>query len=1135
MLNNIFSLNKGKLLEIKEAVAKGRDSMVFYAHETNRCHITACLNKPFLYIAGDIVSAQRIHEILSDYCSGEVVLIPEKEDVLITMQIENQISIFNRISALYKMYSGNICGAVITIEGLMQLYPNIENFKNNIVEFVKGQAYDTSMFADKLIQMGYKRKDIAEEICAFVIRGDVLDIFPCGENMPLRIEFFGDTIDRIRRISAETMLSTEELDSYTLLPASDILIPQNCVEGILNKAKKAKRNKSARLMEIVDSECEKFYLNSSNPLRTFLIPLMREHFDSIYKYLPENTIVVFDDVRMTDDKLKLYQNSFASRVKSLIQGGKLLPEHNNSILSRNEIYDIPFTKLGFSKITSINPVFAPKESFAVRTQPVTKYYLSIQELFEDLKNFELNNFYVKLFASDKKSAEELQSLLRENMMAVDINGNGLISIILGNVGYGFVYPQEKLVAIGYKDYTRQVAKIRAAKHKRQAFILPAKGDYVVHEKHGIGISEGIQKIETSSGAKDFYVVLYRGGDRLYLPADQLDTLEKYNGADTPILHKIGGAEFERVKRRVRESVKAMAIDLLSLYQSRYRQKGFIYQPDTVWQEEMEKDFEYAETDDQLIAVNEIKEDMEKGRIMDRLLCGDVGYGKTEVALRAIFKTVMDNKQAVILAPTTILAQQHYNLITTRFNKYKLNIDLLSRFVPPKQIEEALKRIENGKTNIIVATHRVLSSDVKFHDLGLLVLDEEQRFGVEHKEKLKTYKNKINILSLSATPIPRTLHMALSGIRDISTLEEPPKDRLPVETYVTEYSDSLLISAVNKEISRGGQVFILYNRVASIDSFYKKTIGLLDKNISVIYAHGQMREDALEDRIRDFYENKAQVLISTTIIENGIDLPNANTLFVIDSDRLGLSQLYQLRGRVGRSNILAYAYFTVQEGKVLTENAVKRLDALMENTELGSGFRIAMRDLEIRGAGNVLGREQHGQMEKVGYEMYLKLVQEGIEEAKGAQIEKKEEIELAIDGSYALPENYITESRARVSFYRKVSLLSTIEEARDYQVQLNNMYGKMPYEVMNIIRISLIKNLAQKIRASKVAIGGNGIGVYFRDEKALSNEKLMNTVSDFANYVLLVPSEQPVIVFSNKYANQTARIKSVLRFLCSSVC
>ncbi|HKL73995.1 MAG TPA: transcription-repair coupling factor [Clostridia bacterium] len=1133
MLDKNYSLTTGKLLELKNAVQNGLDSIVFFALDTNRYHIASNLDRPFLYVCGDIVCAQRATDILNEYSKKEVILIPEKEDVLIPRQIQNLSSVYQHNLSLYKLHTNKVAGAVITLEALMQLYPSLEIFKENTLNVTISDTLDLNELAKKLIQMGYGRKDIVENETNFSIRGDILDIFPLGHDAPVRVEFFGDTIEKIRKFSLETMLSTEELDSLTVLPASYILVPPNELNGILNKVKRAKRNVDAKFNEYINAESETFFANPNSSLRSFFLPFMRNLFTRIYDYLPTDSVVIFDDTKLTDDKFRLYYNSFIARVKNLIASNKLLEDHTQSVLSYEETFDIPFTKLGFGKITSNVTLFKPREVLTIKSQPVPKYYLALNEMYDDLRNFEFNGFKVRIYAKDARSATELQTLLRDNMLAININvdEDAQVGILIGDISYGFIYPSEKLVVIGYKDYLRQTVRTKSALHKRQAFTLPGKGDYVVHEKHGIGISEGIQRVTTSSGAKDFYVVLYRGGDRLYLPADQLDTLEKYNGIDAPALHRIGGAEFERIKKRVKESVKAMAIDLLALYQSRFQQKGYVYPSDTVWQEEMEKDFEFTETDDQLIAISEIKQDMEKGKIMDRLLCGDVGYGKTEVALRAVFKTCIENKQAVILAPTTILAQQHYNLICARLNKFKFKIELLSRFVPPKNIKEALKRIATGESQIIVATHRVLSKDVKFNDLGLLVLDEEQRFGVEHKEKLKVYKNKVNILSLSATPIPRTLHMALSGIRDISTLEEPPKNRLPVETYVTEYNDNLLINAVSKEISRGGQVFILYNRVATITSFYDKVRSLFDDSVNIILAHGKMSEEMLEDRIRDFYDNKAQVLISTTIIENGIDLPNANTLFVIDADNLGLSQLYQLRGRVGRSNVLAYAYFTVREGKVLTENAIKRLNAIMDNTELGSGFKIAMRDLEIRGAGNVLGREQHGQMEKVGYEMYLKLVQEGIDEIKGMVTRPKKEIELSVDGTFALNEDYITDNRARVSFYRRISTLNSLEEARSYQKQLEEMYGKCTSEVINIIRISLIKNLAQKLNVERVVIGDKGVGLYFYSNDILTNEDTMGAISEFSSFAVLVPSSPPAIIFNGKKLTQIKRIKMVLEFLC----
>ncbi len=1133
-LDKVFNLDRGNLAAVKDSLDHGKNTVVFFAAEYNRLHIASALNRPFLYVVSDLIAARKAVDCLSEYSLGNIELMPEREDVLISRQGTNYGLLNERIRILAKLMSGEITGVVITADALTQYYPNSTILKDSIITVEAGEIIDTDKLAERLVYAGYRRKSAAESNGEFLLRGDVLDIFPIGEDSPIRINFFGDTVESIHRFSVDTMLSGGRLEEITIFPSTDILVPANEVEGILNKVKRARKNCSDSLTERINAECERFLTNPSSPLNTFFIPFIKQYLGTIYEYLPDNAVVIFDDTKQTEDKLRVNYNRFIQRVKSMHESDLCLKEHSESILNLEQIKDFYHAVLGFGRITSQIGLFTPKEIFSIKTQALPAFYNNMPDFFEQLKALNRNGATVRIYVKDEISLAALAETLRREFIGVetDVKDNTPCGIIVGKVSHGFIYPNEKLVLIGINDVNRKVDRIKSLSRKKIVFELPEKGDFVVHEKHGIGISEGMQRVATSSGVKDFYVIAYRDGDKLYLPADQLNTVEKYNGATAPALHRLGGAEFERVKNRVKSSIKAMAIDLLSLYQSRYQKKGHKYQPDTVWQKEMEEDFEYTETDDQLIAISEIKQDMESGKIMDRLLCGDVGYGKTEVALRAIFKTVIEGKQAAILAPTTILAQQHYNLICARMNKFKLKIDLLSRFVPNKDIKASLEKIKKGESNIVVATHRILSRDVEFYDLGLLVLDEEQRFGVEHKEKLKLFRNKVNILSLSATPIPRTLHMALSGIRDISTLEMPPKNRLPVETYVTEYNDNLLKDAVNRELSRNGQVFILYNRVQTIEKFYHKVCSLFDENVNIIYAHGQMEETVLEDRIKEFYDNKAQVLISTTIIENGIDLPNANTLFVLNADNLGLSQLYQLRGRVGRSEVPAYAYFTVPEGKVLTTNAVNRLEALMDNTELGSGFKIAMRDLEIRGAGNLLGREQHGQMEKVGYEMYLKLIKEGIDEIQGKTVDEEREIEMKIDGDYVLDENYITESKERVNFYRRVSCLTNREEGQEYYNNLKETYGQPPVGVNNIIRLGIIKNLAQKHSIAKVSITKNGTGLFFYDTKCLTNEKLFAAISCLGKNCVLSMTEPPAVIFNDKKLSMNDKIKLVLNFLLS---
>ncbi|MFA6865896.1 MAG: transcription-repair coupling factor [Clostridia bacterium] len=1133
-MNQFFPLNTGKLLELKTSLDNDENCVVFFAQQTNRCHIASQLNRPFIYVVSDLVVAQQTVDILSQYCDKKVEIMPEREDVYIDRQVDNLNTVWDRVNILNELINGDIFGLVVTIDSLVQLYPSKQMFLSNTIKLEKNTEINIDNFINTLINMGYVRQSLVENVSSFSIRGDIVDIFPIGEASPYRIEFFGDTIENIKQLDLDSMLCNNEFEFLTILPSSDILVNYDMVESILRNVNKELRLNKQKVNEHIDNLVNNFRNKPSSALNTYFLPFISNNCDTIYSYLAPEAIVVFDDVKLIDDMLQLYQNSASSRLKELIKDNKALPIHKNSIYNKQTLYDISHTILGFGKITSQVPIFEPQKVYSIKTQNVPKFHLAITELYNNLKNYELSGFTVRLFAKDNERALVFQKNLQENMISVPISDTSRpISIEIGNIDYGFIYLNEKLVSIGIKDYSRPIILRKSLAQKKSTFILPEKGDYVVHDIHGIGISEGMQKVETTSGVKDFYVILYREGGRLYLPANQLNTIEKYNGLESPALHKLGGAEFERVKQRVKLSVKKMAFDLLNLYQTRFAQKGYKYPEDTQWQSDMENDFEYVPTDDQLIAINEIKQDIEQGKIMDRLLCGDVGFGKTEVAIRAIFKTVLENKQVVLLAPTTILAQQHYNLIRARFNKYDLNIALLSRFVHPKQQKEVLKQLESGTVNIVIATHRILSKDVHFFDLGLLVLDEEQRFGVEQKEKLKVFKNKVNILSLSATPIPRTLHMALSGIRDISTLEIPPKNRLPIQTYITEYNDNLLISAVQKEVNRGGKVFILYNRVATIEKWYDHIKSILPESIRIIMIHGQMQEDLLSRKISDFYEGKAEILLSTTIIENGIDLPDANTLFVLDADKLGLGQLYQLRGRVGRSNVLAYAYFTIKENKVLNEKARKRLDALMDNTDLGSGFKIAMRDLEIRGAGNVLGKEQHGQMGKVGYDMYLKLVQEGIDELKGLTSTHLQETRIIIDGDYYLDEDYIVTSRERVAFYKRVSLLSNREDARQYQNKLEETYGKLTPNVLNIIRLGLMKNLAKKLQIKKITISAKDTILEFVDNTAFTNEGLIGAISDYNKYALMVPSDPPTIVFSTKKLSQKSIIKLILDFLVLS--
>lgn len=1127
-----FSAKKigGKPAEIVSAAEKV-PTAVFSAPQNVRYHL-ACSLKRFLLVTTDRVASRNAAEVLSAYCGEEIPVITEREDTLIYSRAVNAYSLGERLKVLGKLLDNSLKGAVISAEGLLQFYPDKNIFSSYLTRLNKGMELKQDELISRLIQMGYEREETAEERGTFATRGDTVSLFGFDTEYPVRIEFFGDEIDAIKTFDRDSYKTIENLDGFIVLPASDILVPEKAVKGIAKKISALGKDAPEKLREKLADSMTKFMLNPSSPANGFLLPFMHEYMGSILDYLPQDTVVVFDDVRSFEDKIKLLRNSFALRVAGFCEAGEADKMHLDSIHTVNEVYEavrsLPI--LGFLPVTAANSLFTPSETFALNAKD-TISYSNVELLARDLK-IGLTSGMQTFIMCAPSTADALEDALHLNYVGVkritELSQAAEINLIASEVPYGFTYPQEKFALFGQNNIARKKEAAKK-KRKRRDFILPEKGDYVVHEKHGIGISEGLQSVKTLYGEKDFYVISYRGGDKLYLPASHLDSLEKYTGAENPTVHKLGGAEFERVKTRAKASIKKLTIDLLKLYEKRLTQKGHRYPAETLWEKELKESFEFAETEDQTAAIDDITSDMEAGKIMDRLLCGDVGYGKTEVAVRAIFKTVLEKKQAAFLAPTTILAQQHFNTITARLNRYKLNIVLLSRFVSQKQIKESLKKIASGEANIIVGTHRMLSADVHFHDLGLLVLDEEQRFGVEHKEKIKNLRNKVNVLSLSATPIPRTLHMSLTGIRDISLLETPPTNRLPVETYVVEYSDTLLLDAVRREVSRGGQVFILYNRVASIESFFNHVQDLIG-DIPAIYAHGQMSDEELEDRIKQFYDREASVMVSTTIIENGIDLPYANTLIVIDSDMLGMSQLYQLRGRVGRSNVQAYAYFTVKQGKALTETAVKRLEALMQNTDLGSGFNVAMRDLDIRGAGNILGKEQSGEMEKIGYDMYCKLIKECMEEASGIEsTEKSKEVEVLVEGDTTLPKNYITDSRGRIKFYKRVSDLSSMQEAKDFTAEIKDAYGEPPYSVTLLISVALIKNLARSMGIRKVVIGKTGYAsMYFSDEGLFRSEKVIEAVSKTTDAVISTTS--PPMVTIKKHASVPAKIALALKFL-----
>ncbi|MDR3186011.1 MAG: transcription-repair coupling factor [Christensenellaceae bacterium] len=1141
MLPSALNLNKlgDNFIALKKAIDSCRFTAVVSATQNSKFHLSSRLERFFLYISSDYISARKAVSQLSEFSSGKVIFIPEKDDFMFHARAHISDSIVERIRVLSLLNSESVCGAVITAEGLLQYFPKRELFTESLITLSNNDEIDTFELANKLITISYKRVDVVTSIGEFSVRGDIFDIWPINTEMPVRISFFADIIETIRLIDPESMLSVRTIPSIGICPRSDILISKEMREKVKSELKTIKLTASIRLTDVINDVLDILENSNDQSSLSWIVPFINDELTSIFSYLPRDAVIIFDDPKIISDKLKLYTEAHQIRVTNLSALGEVTRYHLDSMLDLKTVYNETFRYrlLSFQLNKGANPIFDPEVVLNIKSIPITQYSRNNETLIDDLKLMISNGSKIFIYAEDEDGATRISKYLFDNNLdsciSSTLDERKDIIISPSRISGGFNYPQAKVVLIGTDDIIhRSSTKKKSQSLKRQTFIMPEIGDYVIHDFHGMGVFEGITPITTKSGTRDYYVVLYKGGDKLYLPVEQMDSLEKYTGGSSPELHRLGGSEFEKIKIKARESIKKLAIDLIGLYEKRAHRAGHTYQQDTVWQKEMEDAFEFTETEDQLIATAEIKEDMESGKVMDRLLCGDVGFGKTEVAIRAIFKTIIEGKQAVLLAPTSILCQQHYTTMKNRLGPFGINIDMLSRFTMRENKNEILKRIADGKTNVIVATHRILNKNVVFNDLGLLVLDEEQRFGVEHKERLKLMHDSVNVLALSATPIPRTLHMSLSGIRDISTLETPPANRIPVETYVTEYSDNMLIDAIKKEIARGGQVFVLYNRVETIQQFSAHVSSLLDSNAKVVYAHGRMDTDLLEDRIESFYNKEANVLIATTIIENGIDIPDANTLIVIDADQLGLADMYQLRGRVGRSYKLAYAYFTVRDGKVLTVEAQKRLNAIVSRQELGSGFKIAMDDMEIRGVGNVMGREQHGNMEKIGYEMYCRILHECIGELNGEKIKGKNNIQVVVDGNIYLPNEYINDSTQRVRFYKRAALLTTSSDEKELITRLTETYGAPPQSVLNLMSIGLIKNRASKIDANKVEITKNGIHICFPNGDIIQNENVMKGISAQSKQVMLSPAMPPKITFKVISSNANERIISIKRFLLS---
>lgn len=1094
--------------ELKNAIEKRKlPVQVGGCIDSQKCHLIAAAAQDFncrLIITYDDFKAKEIYDDMKLY-GRDVYLYPAKDIIFFASDVHGNAIVKQRLQVLRRLLEKEPVTVIATIDSGMDKVLPLEYLRDNCLHLEQGQEVDLTRFQEQLVEIGYERQAQVENAGEFAVRGGIIDVYPLTEEIPVRIEMWGDEIDNIRSFDPGSQRSVEQMKGVNIYPATEFLLSKEVKEKGLQKLEKEmtktyeqlrkqmKTEEAARVRRTIQEFKETLdYCQSSVSLDGY-VNYFYEELVSFFDYFRgEDSIIFLDEPLRLSEKGKAVMTEYSESMINRLEKGYILPGQTDIIYEYKDL----FGRLGLantvllSTLESKQDIIPVKTKYSITAKSVSSYNSNFEVLVKDLKKWKQSGYRVILLTGSHTRAERLAEDLRdEGLVAISTEDrdrmalNGEIVLMSGSVHRGFEYPLIKFVIISETDiFGATQKKKKKFKHYEGSKISGLNdlkvGDYVVHENHGLGIYRGIEKITVDKITKDYVKIEYAGGGSLYILATGLDVIQKYAGSEArkPKLNKLNSAEWKATKARVRGAVKDMANELVELYALRQAQKGFAFSPDDTWQREFEELFPYEETDDQLRAIEDTKRDMESTKIMDRLVCGDVGYGKTEIAIRAAFKAVLDHKQVVLLVPTTILAQQHYNTFVQRMKDFAVNINMLSRFRTPSEQKAIIAGVAKGEIDILIGTHRVLSKDIKYKNLGLLIVDEEQRFGVAHKEKIKQMKGNVDVLTLTATPIPRTLHMSLVGIRDMSVLEEPPVDRLPIQTFVLEHNDEIIREAITRELTRGGQVYYVYNRVKGIDEVAANVQKLLP-DANVAYAHGQMSERQLENIMFQFINGEIDVLISTTIIETGLDISNVNTIIIDDADRLGLAQLYQLRGRVGRSNRNAYAFLMYKRDKLLTEVAEKRLEAVREFTELGSGFKIAMRDLEIRGAGNLLGAEQSGHMEAVGYDLYCKMLAEAVRNVKdGTEDEEGFETSVDVPVSAYIPSESIKNEVQKLEMYKRIAGIETQEELEDLQEEFCDRYGDIPKPVENLMRVAYLKAMAHKVWL--VSIEQKGDTLYF---------------------------------------------------------
>ncbi|UQZ84909.1 Transcription-repair-coupling factor [Paenibacillus konkukensis] len=1107
------------------------------------------LGRPLFLVTHNMFSAQKIFEDLVECLpSDKVILFPAQELLAAESAVASPEMLAQRIDALTRLADGFRGVVVVPYAGMRRVLPNKEMYAEARIAVQVGQTLQLDSFIAEMVHLGYERVERVENKGEMSVRGGIIDLYPLSSLHPYRIELFDVEVDSIRSFDIADQRSIEKINELIITPCCEIIADGKRLQSAAQHAyellqtqleKMADRGAKERLLEGVGHEIEQMREGQYFAGLFKYISLLFPERQTLLDYMPEDSVLLIDEPSRLLETAKQLERDEAEWTTMSLQDGKSIPALVLSKSYETLLQRKPYPTLYMSLFLRQVPQTQPQNIVNFMCRVMQNFHGQMNVLKSEMERWKKSGAKVLLLANGEERVDRVRRVLADYHIEEP-------TILNGNLQTGFELPNIHLVVITEGEMftqkqrkARKVEKKMANAERIKSYQELKIGDYVVHVNHGIGKFVGIGTLEVGGIHKDYLHIMYAGGDKLSVPIDQIDHIQKYVGSEEkePKVYKLGGTDWNRVKSKVRSSVQDIADDLIKLYAERQAAQGYAFTADSTYQQEFEGMFPYEETGDQLRAIREIKDDMEKPRPMDRLLCGDVGYGKTEVAIRAAFKSAIDGKQVAVLVPTTILAQQHYETFRERFSGYPFNIQVLSRFRSKKEQSDTMKGIKAGTVDVVIGTHRLLSADVKFKDLGLLIVDEEQRFGVSHKEKLKRLKTNVDVLTLTATPIPRTLHMSMLGVRDLSVIETPPENRFPVQTYVVEHSNALIREAIERELAREGQVYYLYNRVQGINQMAEQ-ISMLVPDARVTVAHGQMSEQELEKTILDFLDGEFDVLVSTSIIETGVDIPNVNTLIVHDADKMGLSQLYQLRGRVGRSNRIAYAYFSYQRDKVLTEVAEKRLQAIKEFTELGSGFKIAMRDLAIRGAGNLLGAEQHGFIASVGFDLYSQMLAEEIAKRKQeisgeeAEVQKPWNTQLDIQLDAYIPGDYIYDSVQKIEIYKKVAGVKTLEEAAELHDELVDRFGDLPQAVYNLLTAARLKVYGSMYAIETISQKGTDYEVKMHADQTgnLDGQKLLEVTGEFDGRVKPISGPQIHFQVKGKGLKPEESIDLLERFL-----